>query len=115
MILESWAVYNEFIDSLLDYFYTQMGASPISYTPFGFEFDCTCFIVWVPAALILLSLVFWIASLASIRASWRAVREEEPLLMESFGFVGRQGPAVPDASILMTCSSRRHRAWSSPS
>ena len=102
MILESWAVYNEFIDSLLDFLYSQMGVSPVSYTSFGFEFDYTRFISWVPVALMLLSLVSWIASLASIRASWRAVRGEEPLLQESFGFVGRRVLRFVYASILMT-------------
>ncbi len=101
MILESWTVYNEFIDSLLEYIYAQMGVSPVSYVSTGFEFDYTRFIGWVPAALILLSLVSWIASLASIRASWRAVRGEEPLIQESFSYVGRRVLRFLYASILM--------------
>ncbi len=102
MILESWTVYNEFIDSLLDYLHAQIGVPPVSYVPTGFEFDCTRFISWVSAALILLSLASWIASLASIRASWRAVRGEEPLLMESFSYVGRRVLRFLYASILMS-------------
>jgi len=102
MILESWTVYNEFIDSLLEYFYAQMGVSPVSYVSMGFEFDYTRFISWVPVALILLSLVSWIASLVSIRASWRAVRGEEPLLQESFSYVGRRVLRFLYASILIS-------------
>jgi hypothetical protein len=102
MILESWTVYNEFIDSLLDYLYTRMGVSPVSYTSLGFEFDYTRFISWIPVALIALSLISWIASLASIRASWRAVRGEEPLLLESFSYVGGRLLRFLYASILMT-------------
>jgi hypothetical protein len=102
MILESWTVYNEFIDSLLEYFYAQMGVSPVSYVSTGFEFDYTRFISWVPVALILLSLVSWIASLVSIRASWRAVRDEEPLLRESFIYVGRRVLRFLYASLLIS-------------
>jgi hypothetical protein len=101
MILESWAVYNEFIDSLLDYLYSQMGVTPVSYVSTGFEFDYTRFISWVPLALILLSLVSWISSLASIRGSWRAVLGEEPLLQESFSYVGRRVLRFLYSSILM--------------
>ncbi len=101
-VLESWTVYNEFIDSLMDYFYSQMGMSPVSYVSTGFEFDYTRFISWVPVALILLSLISWIASLASIRSSWRAVRGEEPMLVESFSYVGRRVLRFLYASILIT-------------
>jgi hypothetical protein len=101
-ILDSWAVYNEFIDAILDYFYSQTGMSPVSYTSTGFGFDYTRFISWVPVALILLSLLSWVASLASIRASWRAVRGEEPMLQESFLYVGRRVLRFVYASILMT-------------
>jgi len=101
-ILESWAVYNEFIDAILDYFYSQMGVSPVSFVSTGFEFDYTRFISWVPVALILVSLLSWIASLVSIRASWRAVRGEEPMLQESFLYVGRRVLRFVYASILMT-------------
>ena len=89
-ILESWAVYNEFIDAILDYFYSQTGVSPVSYVSTGFEFDYTRFIGWVLAAVTLLSLLSWLASLASIRASWRAVRGEEPTAEKSFADI----PAV---------------------
>ena len=102
MILESWTVYNEFIDSLLEYFYAQMGTLPVSYVSTGFEFDYTRFISWVPVVLILLSLISWIASLASIRASWRAVRGEKPLIQESFSYVGRRVLRFLYASILMS-------------
>jgi len=101
-ILESWAVYNDFIDALLDYLYSQAGLSPVSYVSTGFEFDYTRFISWVPAALIGLSLLSWLASLASIRASWRAVRGEEPMFQESFYYVGRRILRFVYASILMT-------------
>ena len=101
-ILESWTVYNEFIDALMDYMYSQTGVSPVSYVSTGFEFDYTRFIGWVPAALIGLSLISWLASLASIRASWRAARGEEPMLQESFNYVGRRILRFVSASILMT-------------
>ena len=101
-MLESWAVYNDFIDAILDYFYSQMGVSPVLYVSTGFEFDYTRFIGWVPVALILLSLLSWVASLASIRASWRAVSGEEPMFQESFLFVGRRILRFLYASILMT-------------
>jgi hypothetical protein len=101
-IIESWAVYNDFIDAIWDYFYSQTGVSPVSYVSTGFEFDYTRFIGWVPIALILLSLLSWVASLASIRASWRAVRGEEPMFQESFLFVGKRFLRFVYASILMT-------------
>lgn len=101
-ILESWTVYNDFIDALLDYLYSQTGVTPVSYVSTGFEFDYTRFISWVPAALIGLSLISWVASLASIRASWRAVRGEEPMFQESFSYVGRRILRFVYASILMT-------------
>jgi len=101
-MLESWAVYNEFIDAILDYFYSQMGLSPASYAFTGFEFDYTRFISWVPVALMLLSLLSWVASLASIKVSWMAVRGEEPQLQESFLYVGRRLLRFVYASILMT-------------
>lgn len=101
-ILESWTVYNDFIDALLDYLYSQTGVSPVSYVSTGFEFDYTRFISWVPAALIGLSLLSWMASLASIRASWRAVRGEEPMFQESFLYVGRRILRFVYASIIMT-------------
>ncbi len=101
-ILESWAVYNDFIDAILDYFYSQTGVSPVSYVSTGFEFDYTRFIGWVPVALILLSMLSWVASLASIRASWRAVRGEEPMFQESFLYVWRRVLRFVYASILMT-------------
>ena len=101
-MLESWAVYNDFIDALLDYLYSQTGVAPVSYVSTGFEFDYTRFISWVPAALIGLSLISWVAYLASIRASWRAVRGEEPMFQESFLFVGRRILRFVYASILST-------------
>lgn len=101
-ILESWTVYNEFIDSILDYIYSQTGVSPVSFVSAGFEFDYTRFISWVPVALILVSLLSWVASLASIRVSWRAVSGEEPILQESFLYVGRRVLRFVYASILMT-------------
>jgi hypothetical protein len=52
-------------------------------------------------ALTLLSLLSWLASLASIRASWRAVRGEEPMLQESFLYVGGRVLRFIYASILM--------------
>ncbi len=100
-ILESWTVYNDFIDALLDYLYSRTGVSPVLYASTGFDFDYTRFISWVTAALILLSLLSWVASLASIRASWRAVRGEEPMFQESFLFVGRRIPRFVYASIIM--------------
>lgn len=101
-ILESWAVYNDFIDAVLDYLYAQTGMSPVSYVSTGFEFDYTRFISWVPTALMGLSLLSWLASLASIRASWRAVRGEEPMFQESFYYVGRRILRFVYASFLMT-------------
>jgi hypothetical protein len=101
-VLESWTVYNEFIDAMLDYFYSQTGVSPVSYVYTGFEFDYTRFISWVLGALTLISLLSWVASLASIRASWRAVLGEEPMLQESFLYVGRRVLRFVYASILMT-------------
>jgi len=101
-ILGSWTVYNDFIDALLDYLYSQTGVAPVSYVFTGFEFDYTRFISWVPAALIGLSLISWVASLASIRASWRAVRWEEPMFQESFSYVGRRILRFMYASIFMT-------------
>jgi hypothetical protein len=101
-ILESWTVYNEFIDSILDYIYSQTGVLPVSFVSAGFEFDYTRFISWVPVALILVSLLSWVASLASIRVSWRAVSGEEPILQESFLYVGRRVLRFVYASILMT-------------
>jgi hypothetical protein len=101
-MLESWAVYNEFIDAILDYFYSQMGLSPASYAFTGFEFDYTRFISWVPVALMLLSLLSWVASLASIKVSWMVVRGEEPQLQESFLYVGRRLLRFVYASILIT-------------
>ena len=101
-MLESWTVYIDFIDALLDYLYSQTGAAPVSYVSTGFEFDYTRFISWVPIALIGLSLISWVAFLASIRASWRAVRGEEPMFQESFFFVGRRILRFVYASILST-------------
>ena len=45
-ILGSWTVYNDFIDALLDYLYSQTGVAPVSYVSTGFEFDYTRFISW---------------------------------------------------------------------
>jgi hypothetical protein len=102
VILDWWDVYNDFVNALLDYLYSQTGVSPVSYVSTGFGFDYTRFISWVPAALILLSLLSWLASLASIRASWRAVRGEEPMLLESFLYVGGHVLRFVSASIPMT-------------
>ncbi|MBN2334592.1 zinc ribbon domain-containing protein [Candidatus Bathyarchaeota archaeon] len=99
-ILDSWGVFQEFIEELIQYFQSQTGVMPVAYTYNGFEFDFTRFIAWVPVLMFALSLVSWVASLASIKVSWSVVRGEDPDIQGSFVFIGRRIVRFVYASIL---------------
>lgn len=86
-LMESWDVYQDFMEYLWDLFEAQMEITPVAYT--SDLFDYTRFVGWVPAAVLLLGLLGWASSLASIHASWSVLRGERLDMRSSYAYVLR--------------------------
>ena len=86
-VVESWDVYQDFMAYLWDLFEAQMEIAPVAYM--SDVFDYTRFLGWVPVAVLLLGLLSWASSLASIHMSWSVLREEKGDVQSSYRYITR--------------------------
>ena len=86
-VVESWDVYQDFMAYLWQLFEAQAGMSPVAYA--SDLFDYTRFLDWVPVTVLILGLLSWASSLASIHMSWRILRGEGGDVQSSYRYIGR--------------------------
>ncbi|MCW4050618.1 MAG: zinc ribbon domain-containing protein [Candidatus Bathyarchaeota archaeon] len=89
-LLESWDVFQDLYDELLDFFWAQSDVMPVSYVYEIYGFDWSRLISWIPVALFIISVLTWVSSIASLKISLDAVRDEELDVKTAYMYVFRR-------------------------